>query len=477
MIKKSVHFVQTNSNRFKPFFDLLQTINLSYFIIAVYFILSVLFAFERILNIDCTFFFFNIVNYKTFFIPENRFGIFFSQIPLIIAARIGLSLNSLVYIYSITFPLFYLFIIWICNTILKVKQAALLASLSLIIGVAYSFYHPVTETYHALIYSALFLGLIISNEVKKINSFSAISLIILIEIFALISHPISVFTCSFIIVYCFLNKEINYKKGLFLLLFPILSIALRLILVDEKSYDNKQYDHLFASLQSFQNFFTLYPVSYLTSRLLSLYFAPLIIVIYTFIVLIFNKKYWLFTFTLLASSAYFLIAVFTFGDGDGNTMMEKTFMPFLFMYLIPLTGLFYNSIKKIKLQHSLVIVFITVVSFAGILKASFVHTKRLEKLTETLSKTDYPKTIYNYSDLGESITKFNNWGTGIETLILADCKLNKSATIFLVDNKLKFEYNNKDSSLFLNVTWWPNWKINQLDTNYFKVSNLPYRLY
>jgi hypothetical protein len=147
------------------------------------------------------------------------------------------------------------------------------------------------------------------------------------------------------------------------------------------------------------------------------------------------------------------------------------------MYLIPLTGLFYNSIKKIKLQHSLVIVFITVVSFAGILKASFVHTKRLEKLTETLSKTDYPKTIYNYSDLGESITKFNNWGTGIETLILADCKLNKSATIFLVDNKLKFEYNNKDSSLFLNVTWWPNWKINQLDTNYFKVSNLPYRLY
>ena len=216
-----MHFKQINREQFKSFFDLLQKINFSYLIIAIYFVLSVIFAFERILNIDCTFFFFNIVNYKTFFIPEYRFGIFLSQIPLIIAAKIGLSLTSLIYIYSISFPIFYLFVIWLCNAILKVKQAALLASLSLIVGVAYSFYHPVTETYHALIFTSLFLGVILSEEVKKLNNFSALSIIISIEILALISHPIAVFTCSFVIVYIFFNKEINYKKGILLLLFPI----------------------------------------------------------------------------------------------------------------------------------------------------------------------------------------------------------------------------------------------------------------
>ena len=471
-----MQFKNLYTNRIKPFFDLLQKINFSYLIIVIYFFLSVIFAFERILNVDCTFFFYNIVNYKTFFIPEYRFGIFLSQIPLIIAAKMGLSLTSLIYIYSLTFPLFYLFIIWICNSVLKVKQAALLASLSLIIGVAYSFYHPVTETYHALIYSSLFLGLILSNEVKKINQFSAISITIFVEILALLSHPIAVFTCSFIIVYSFINKEINYKKGFLLLVFPILSIALRLILVDEKSYDSKQYDNLFANLHSFQNFFTLYPVNYLSSRLLNLYFAPLVLIIYTVLLLIFTKKYWLFTFTLLASMAYFFIAVFTFSNGDGNNMMEKTFMPFLFMYLIPLSGLLFYSNKKVHLINTLVMTCIIAVSFAGILKASYVHTNRLEKLTETLAKTDYPKTIYNYSDLGESITKFNNWGTGIETLILADCKLNKSATFYLVDDKLNFDYPKNDSSLFLSITWdWP-WNKKILDSNYFKVANLPYQI-
>ncbi len=471
-----MHFKQINREQFKSFFDLLQKINFSYLIIAIYFVLSVIFAFERILNIDCTFFFFNIVNYKTFFIPEYRFGIFLSQIPLIIAAKIGLSLTSLIYIYSISFPIFYLFVIWLCHSILKVKQAALLASLSLIIGVAYSFYHPVTETYHALIFTSLFLGVILSEEVKKLNNFSALSIIISIEILALISHPIAVFTCSFVIVYIFFNKEINYKKGILLLLFPIFSIAIRFLLVDEKSYDGKQYDSLFANLQSVQNFFTLYPVRYLYDRMFGLYLAPLIIIIYSVFIFVYNKKYLLLSFMLLASLTYIVIAILTFANGDGDVMMEKTFMPFLFMYTIPFVDLFFKSNRKVKIFNTMIIIFIVLLSFAGIIKTSGIHTNRLDKLTETLAKTSYPKTIYNYSDLDKNLTRFNNWGTGIETLILAKCKLNKTATLYLVDDKLKFEYPKNDSSLFLSITWWSHWNKNILDSNYFKVAELPYKI-
>ncbi|MCF8429500.1 MAG: hypothetical protein K9G64_05150 [Bacteroidia bacterium] len=472
-----MRFINLNTTIFKPFFDKFQKINLSYFIIAIYLLFSFLFAFERILNIDCTFFFFNIVNYKIFFIPEYRYGIFLSQIPLLIAAKIGLSLNSLVYIYSLTFPFFYLFIIWVCNAVLKVKQVALVASLSLIAGVAFSFFHPVTETYHAIIFSTLFLGVIVSDETKKLNSFINILLIILIEIFALASHPTAVFTCSFIVIYCFINKEIDYKKGLFLLVFPILSIVLRLVLVDEKSYDSKQYDSLFFNLKSPANFLSLYPVNYLKDRMFQLYLMPIILIFSTIIFHLFKRKYLIISFTIIYSSVYLIILVLTFANGDGDVMMEKSFFPLLFMFIVPFTTIFFNSNYGIKLSGFIITSLLIMVSFIGIVYAGKKHTERLNILTETLSKTTYPKIIANYRDLDEPKVKFNQWGTGIETIILAKCKLNKSATIYLVDDKLKFEYNKNDSNLFLSVTWWSVWNINALDSNYFKVAKVPYHLY
>ena len=51
------------------------------FIGIVYLTFSLVYSYERILNTDCSYQLFNIINNKTFFFQEYRYGVFLSQIP------------------------------------------------------------------------------------------------------------------------------------------------------------------------------------------------------------------------------------------------------------------------------------------------------------------------------------------------------------------------------------------------------------
>ena len=180
---------------------------LPYFIAFVYFILCVIFAFERILGIDNSYFFFNIINTQSFFCPENRFGVWLSQIPLLLSIKLNLGLKSILYIYSVSFPVLYLLIIWCCSHVLQNQAAALSAILGLIIGVAYSFFHPVTETHEALAYTSLFLGILTSPRFNKPSiGFYALSVIVLT--WCLLTHPIAVYTVSFVLAISFIFVQV-----------------------------------------------------------------------------------------------------------------------------------------------------------------------------------------------------------------------------------------------------------------------------
>jgi hypothetical protein len=102
-----------------------KKIELYYFLILIYSIFCLHFAFERMLNTDNSFQLFQIINTKNFFFQERRFGVFPTQIPLLIATYLKLPLKWLIYIYSLSFPLLYFCIIYINSQILKCKEAAL----------------------------------------------------------------------------------------------------------------------------------------------------------------------------------------------------------------------------------------------------------------------------------------------------------------------------------------------------------------
>ncbi len=454
-----------------------KTDHIFLYIFFTYFICSILFAFERILNIDNSYFFFQILDTQNFYFPENRFGIFISQIPIILAAKIGLPMYFMVYLYSIIFPIEYFLIAWVCYKFLKVKEAAFAIAFSLIIGVAFSFFHPVTETYHALVFSGFLYAVLASPVWVNYPKIIAYISLLVVAILAIVSHPIGLFTVGFVAVFTFINKQIKLPMALVLIAIILMALVFRMMQSNKESYDVQQYQNLFTNLKSFTHLSDFYPFLYLKTRLPGVYLSSIILFIVYVYISIKSKRFLALAFSLLAFIGFTLLAMLTFLKGDADIMMEKSFMPGLFMIVLPFSYLcFQKEYFQNKIMVSITLM-IAIVSFVQIIKAANYPVKRLKKLEEVMTLQTYPKIIASYSDFENQDLFFNHWNTGIDSYILAKCKLQKERTIFLTDNKNTFPIDSNDLTLFLGPTWWAGWHTNSYKSNYFQLPAVPYHPY
>lgn len=450
---------------------------LPFLILGIYSVLAFIFAYERILNVDNSNFFFHIVDEQVFFTPENRFGVFISQIPLILLAKLQFSLKILLYTYSITFPIFYAIIAAICFWILRVKEAALCIALILITGIAFGFFHPVTETYHALVYAIFLYAILVSPSFKQVNPFLYYLAIITTCSLSIISHPIAVFATGFVVVFTFFNKNTNYKTLITVFILAGFSLTYRILTSNTQSYDGQQYKNMFENMGQLFSSNSCYPVIYISNRIDSVYLGFVILFVWFIVLSIANKKSWILIYSLVSSFLFSVLTIITFLNGDADMMMEKSFMPAIFMIILPFSMLYFHS--NLKLQNiTLLVLLVTVfLSFRQIVFKASYFTNRLQKIEHILITQNYPKTMANFSDLNEPILELNNWNTGIDSYILADCKLNKKATLFLYGDINKLEINNNDSTLFLGPSWWYKWDTKNFKSNYFTLPQVPYKKY
>lgn len=442
----------------------------------VYLVLSFILAFERILCIDNSFFFFQIVNKETFFFPENRVGVILSQLPLLLAIKLNLSLNALVYIYSLSFIVEYVLIALVCRVLLKVKEAPLLLLLSLITGVANSFFHPVTETYHALAFATLFYSLIVSPSNLQHKRILSTFLLVLAASWSLLSHPIGIFLISFVALYSFFLKKLSLPKTALLIGVCILSVAIRFLLRNPDSYDNQQYSSLFEHLTDLLNIHNLYPFKFIVTRIKVTYLATATIFVALLFYLIRYKKF-IETLLVFASvGAFCILGILTFAEGDGDIMVEKIFLPGIYMLIVPFVYAMYNEDNIFTRYLLPAITFLTIIySFTSIIRVSQNFTTRLTRLEEVLAKQAHTKVIANYNDFpSPDQLKFNHWNTGFDALVIAQCKLKTPKTIFLTDDKISYTYNHQDSTLFLGPTWWPTWNNTEMNQRYL---HLPFSNY
>jgi hypothetical protein len=163
---------------------------------AVLAVLSVYYGAERILNVDSSFSFFQLVNFNQFWYPENRIGVFLTQIPLLLGAKLNLPLSILLPLFSVTFIVLYFVVFLVCKKYLNNFTAAFTIIMVLLSGVQASFYHPVTETHQALVYSALLFAWIRLPD-KNLLYHNLVAL--LIVGLCLLTHPISIFSVLFVL--------------------------------------------------------------------------------------------------------------------------------------------------------------------------------------------------------------------------------------------------------------------------------------
>ena len=226
-------------------------------------------------------------------------------------------MKFLVYIYSISFPLEYLLIIWINYKIFKSREAALATILSLIFGVAFTFFHSTTETHQLLALSCLLFGLLQSKE-RFSNSYFFYILLVFFSLWCLFTHPNAVFTVFFVTGLAFLQKKINRLDVVLSISLVVLFILIKTALSQKGNYDSRQYDQLLNFKETFPNFFSLYSLHFLYTRILTIYLAGFCIIV---IVWLKYKKLKELLFCTLCFLIFTGLNILTFSNGDSDAMM------------------------------------------------------------------------------------------------------------------------------------------------------------
>jgi len=449
----------------------------------VYLIFSVFYSYERILNTDNSMYFFQLINRETFVFPEHRYGVFLSQIPLLTGIWLGLGLKSLVFFYSITFPILYWAIAWLCMRIFHMKEAGLIISLLLVSGVGFSFFHPVTETYQAMVYAVLVYAVLSAGYRNIVNKpVYFVSLILAVGL-CILSHPISLFLILYVAVIAKIQKTASLKQIILLTLVCFITGIVRMSFAAEGSYDSKQYDQLLHSSSAIVNFIHLQPLRFLAVKSISTY-LPVVVMIGSSLYFIkrltrsnlLEAKLML-IFSLFAAASLTLISLLTFSKGDSDMMLEKAFLPSVFFIIFAFVFILRRCETKIR-NFVLLPLIIAFIGFSRIIYVGIGMTDRLTILKDVAHRNqEHPKLIASYKDFNSPAIRFYHWATAIDVLILSSCELEKPVTLFLTDSKEAFVADKQDNQLFLCVDYWPYWNTSQLNKRYFKLSNVPYEYY
>jgi hypothetical protein len=437
----------------------------------IYVSFCLFFSYERSLNTDCSYQLFNIINKKSFFFQEYRYGVFLTQIPLIIGIFLKLPIILLLNIYTLSFPILYAIICWICYRFFKSKEAALAIALSMITGVGATYFHFITETHLLIVISCLTYAILQNNITYRKLWYFPFLLFSSIA-WAFITHPNALFTIVFVVGLIFVQKRISFYKSFIILIFIGVLMFFKIILTPKGSYDSNQYTELLLFNEKISHLFSFYSFTFIKARLSHLYLPVLIMFIMTFL---FYKRKWEVLFTLFSFSFYMLLSIITFSKGDSDAMMEKSFMPGIFMIVLLFSVFIYSA--KLFSFANILIVTLTIISFVGINKASRPYSLRIELLTSIVSQTDslYPKIIASFSDYNEGILKYCEWATSIDTLFLSLCISDKPKTLFIVNNKEDYINDIKNKNIFMYLPW-KQIQLNELNANYFMFPDEPYRL-
>jgi len=452
-------------------------------ILAVYLLLSFVFAFERILNTDNSMYLFQLINTKTFVFPESRFGVFISELPVLGAIWLGIGLRAVIFIYSLSFPLLYCFISWICVKRLGQKDAGLIIALLLVSGVGYTFFHPVTEIHQAMVYAMLVFALLNAEASGKISGVGFYISITVAVALCLLAHPAALFLLMFIAVFRVITRKSGLKSAVILFITCLLTGLIRVFSASETSYDAAQYQHLFHASDALANLFSLQPLLFLATRSITTYLSVLTSVVFGFILAfrlpdpVSQRKRLVWAFGLLAAGFLALISVLTFSQGDSDMMLEKSFIPAVFVVIIT----FVYLLKDAPTSSPIFIYLPFVIAIIGFTRICYVGnkvSKRLYLLDEiAAANQDQPKLIAAFSDFDAPEMTLNHWATASDMLMLSLVKQKKPVTLYITELPDTFSTASTDARVFLCVKYWQNWDAGLLNPDYFKLPAVPYMRY
>ena len=461
---------------------IIKTLTISgHFIFMMLLLLSAFYYKERILFFDNVYYLFKIIYFERFNIEAGRCGAFISQIPVIIGLKAGLSLKSLMFIYSISFILLYYTVYNICVHVLKNIVAGFSIIFIIILCMRQSFFHPTHESHQALAYALLFYA-IINYTYRSKYKYLKYLLAGLISALCFFTYPAIVFPLLFILTFYIINNSKWKEKGIYwLVIFLILISAFEVIHTSRSSYEGQFLSGLFNFKHGNDNFFEYYSLKFFRKKIEGLYFWLCIIFILSIILQLARKNYLKAGFTFTASIGFFILLIYTYRTGDSDVMMERSFLPLSVFVTIP----FFNEMIELKRKILVFpsILLIIIILFTGLRRISLEGQRfkgRIKKIEQILEKTqdiDGSKFLLKKSD--ENIRSIiMPWTFPFTTLMVSSMDGKKNTkTIYLYDDINDYKkYLDNDNDVFLGASFWLEWNTKTLNPKYFNLPSETYKV-
>lgn len=437
----------------------------------VYMALAWWFAEERIFNTDCSYQLFHSVNNGNFFFQEARYGMFITQVPMLIGVHLGLPMKAVTVLYSLGLAGTYAFCCWLAHTVLRSPASALAICMALMIGVGDSFYHATTETHLLLALSGLLHAALNRSWETDVAMWKSRTVVAIITVWCLFTHPNALFTIGFVVVLVLVQRKVQWSLALLPIGLCGLYFLIRFLTLQAGSYDARQYGTLAHFMDNLPRFLELYPIWFISENILGFYLPVAVLCLSVLVLGLFKRMFWL---AALCTAGFWLLTILTFPDGTGDAMMVKSFMPGVFMLALPFAELCFvpawrpwlHAFAALLLVHGAATMYLFSDSYAWRLD----HLERIVRHHGPAT----PKMVIEWADVDRTALHFSEWATSLDVLLLSRCLGDTAKTIYLHRDE-DLQNAMVDPQSFLYLPWETHGMVLK-NKHYFNLPAVPYRV-
>lgn len=437
---------------------------------AIWLTLAILFYKERILPYDGSYYTFNIVNFKSFFMPHGRWGVALSQLPALIAVYLNCSLKTIIITYSTTNIIYNYCFYLVIRYVLKNVELATALAVSLCLCCRYMFYFVPSDINPG--FGPIFLlAAFISNSKDNNTGILKMLVVSFLNIWLIFIHPIYIFVIVFIYGSFIVNNKFRVNKIITVgLVSFLLFFVLKLIFIQSNSYEANKIPSLAIILEQLPQIYSLTSFTFFIFFSIKQFIVAYLLSAFTILILFVRKQWLNLIFFVGFVFSFIVLVIITYYKGESPIMHETYYV----LCGILISFAFLNfGLKALqpKVQFLLLLLVFTSNTYAIYNCKNQISSRFsfFEVVETQQKKLNTNKFILSKSNFDNDVI-WSDWDLGLESLIYSNLKDPDNAyTISSVfnDEQKHSMFNDK---AYLAGPYFEGLKYNQsnLDTVFFK---------
>ena len=417
-------------------------------------LLSVFLYRER-LYADAGYYLFNAVNSGSFWIEHDRYVLAVSQLLPLTGVWLGLSMKPILIMYSVGHVLFFYILFLFVYFMLDDRRSGLMLMLLQTVGILHSFFTPQFELYYGIALLVTFYAIFRQN----ILGWFAILLMILLEFFALTSHPLVFMLFAFLILFDIQKKEPRNWK-LYLLFTLVFAGAVYFKSARLSSYEQGKLNWQF-NYDENKLYLNMASPDYLLKlgRFLVSYYAEVIVLwIIGILMLLRQKAFFKMVMIIIAFAGYIVLVNSAYNGVVYSRYIEQVYFPLVLIALVPVIYRYPRTARPglnnvVFLSLAGLIIFRLLMIYNGS-KPFMQRTRQMENMIVSAGQMGGSKFIASEKQFARPFSMVN-WSYPLESLLLSACQGRNNVVTIAPQSDINFNQNARKlkSTTFLFRMW------------------------